>query len=171
MEKTISRTSITVTFAAVLALMLSLVLPLTASAMKPDFAMAAKPGSQTIADLAINDGNFDTLVAALACEGLVPAVSGGKQLTVFAPTDAAFAKLNLNPGNVCGVEGLSDILLYHVINGRQTSNSVLAKNSYNTLSGERLTKAQLQTAGIYATDLPAKNGVVHVINSVLLPPQ
>ena len=60
-----------------------------------------KPGDATIAEIAISNGNFTTLVAAASCTGLVPALSGDDKLTVFAPTDAAFAGLGLNAGNVC----------------------------------------------------------------------
>lgn len=157
------------TLVALIALFLSLLLPMSASAMKPDFASAAKPGTSTIAEIAISNGNFTTLVAALSCTDLVPAVSGGKQLTVFAPTDAAFANIGLNAGNVCSTPNLANILLYHVINGRQTSNSVLARNSYKTLSGDILTKSEIANAGIAATNISARNGIIHVINSVLLP--
>jgi uncharacterized surface protein with fasciclin (FAS1) repeats len=158
------------TIAVVIAmLMISVVNPMNVSAAKPVHANGAKPGSQTIAELAINNGNFTTLVAALGCTNLVPAVSGTNQLTVFAPTDAAFAKLGLNAANVCSVEGLSTILLYHVINGRQTSSSVLARNSYKTLSGSTLTKTEIANAGIVTTNISASNGVIHVIDSVLLP--
>lgn len=164
----IDRNKLLATGVAVL-LLAALALPIRAAAMKPTFAAAAKPGDQTIAEIAVGNGNFTTLVAALSCTGLVPAVSADKQLTVFAPTDAAFAKLSLDASNVCSTPDLSTILLYHVINGRQTSNSVMARSSYMTLSGDRLTRTQLGDAGIVATDISARNGIVHVIDSVLLP--
>lgn len=160
------RTSRVVGFGLVVALLLALFAPLSASAMKPAAASAAKPGDQTIAELAVGNGSFTTLVAALQCTGLVGAVSGERQLTVFAPTDAAFAELGLNAGNVCSQPGLANILLYHVMAGRHTSTSVLARDSYRMFNGDRLTKAELAIA---APNLSASNGIVHVVNKVLLP--
>ena len=66
-------------------------------------------------------------------------------------------------------ETLTNILLFHVTSGRRMSTSVLAAPSYQMLNGDKLTRDQLAGAGIAATDISAKNGVVHVINSVLLP--
>lgn len=148
--------------------LLALALPIAVSAEKPSYAAASKPGDMNIAEVAISNGNFTTLVTALSCTDLVPAVTSGKQLTVFAPTDAAFAGIGLNADNVCDVEGLKGILLYHVINGRQTSSSVLARSSYRTLSGERLTRAEVAN-GLLAPNVSASNGVIHVMNTVLLP--
>jgi uncharacterized surface protein with fasciclin (FAS1) repeats len=141
--------------------------PLSANAERA--SAGAKPGTQTIAQIAVGNPDFDTLVAALSCEGLVPLVSGTKQLTVFAPTDAAFAKLNLTPENVCSTPGLANILGFHVTEGRRTSTSVLAAPSYKMLNGDRLSRTQLATAGIATTNISASNGIIHVINSVLLP--
>lgn len=135
-------------------------------------ASALRRGNQTIAEIAISNGNFTTLVAALSCTGLVPAVSGTDQLTVFAPTDAAFAALGLDADNVCSAipqETLTTVLLFHVIEGRRNSTSVLAAPRYQTLAGIKLSRSQLAGAGIAVTDISASNGVVHVINSVLLP--
>jgi uncharacterized surface protein with fasciclin (FAS1) repeats len=67
------------------------------------------------------------------------------------------------------VETLKDILLYHVTSGLQNSTSVLAASSYQMLNGDELTRAELTAAGIATTDISASNGIVHVINSVLLP--
>ena len=155
--------------AAAALLVASIAMPFTVSAQKPAAATAAKPSTKTIAEIAIADGRFTTLVAALTCTGLVPAVSGTKQLTVFAPTDAAFAKLEITPENVCETEGLTDILLYHVTEGRRTSTSVLAAPSYSMLNGDKLMRSELSTAGIAIPNISAKNGVIHAINNVLLP--
>lgn len=138
------------------------------SARPPSWAAAAKPGSASIAEIAVNNGNFDTLVTALTCTNLVGAVDGNRQLTVFAPTDAAFADIGLTSENVCDTDGLANILLYHVIEGRRNSRSVLAAPSYQTLSGERLTQAEL-ALNPELIDISARNGIVHVIDEVLLP--
>ena len=150
------------------------------TAAKPDFAAAAKPGNLTIVGIVLqDDGEFDVLQAAVVRAGLVDALNGTAQHTVFAPTDLAFvttlgvadeaaasAAVNGLP-----VETLSDILLFHVTHGRRTSRSVLAAPSYEMLNGETLTRPQLTAAGFAATDISASNGIVHVINAVLLPPR
>ena len=68
-----------------------------------------------------------------------------------------------------GNGALADILLFHVTNGRRTSNSVVKAPQYQMLNGDRLTRSQLLGAGIAAVDISASNGVIHVINGVLLP--
>ena len=162
-----------------------------ATVATPAFAAAgAKPGPTTIVGIVTADGEFDVLQAAVVEAGLVAALnSTDNQYTVFAPTDAAFvstfravlANNSLTEADVIafisagGVDtalgdgALSDILLYHVTNGRRTSTSVVAAPGYQMLNGERLTRSDLLAAGINAVDISASNGVIHVINSVLLP--
>jgi uncharacterized surface protein with fasciclin (FAS1) repeats len=148
------------------------------TSVKPDSAAAAKPGDLTIVGIVTqDDGEFDVLQAAVIRAGLVDALNGQPQRTVFAPTDLAFvttlavaneaaaiAALNSMP-----IETLTDILLFHVTNGRRTSRSVLAAPSYQMLNGATLARTQLEAAGLAATDISASNGIVHVINAVLLP--
>ena len=139
-------------------------------------AAAAQP---TIAEIAIANGNFKTLVAALSCTGLVPAVSDpAASLTVFAPTDAAFGKLGLKPSNVCKLPKkiLTKILTYHVVGQELFAADVLARKSITMLSGlktfpsVRNGSAYLNWyAKISATDIDASNGVIHVIDRVLIP--
>jgi len=145
---------------------------------KPGQAAGAKPGSLTIVGLVLQaDGEFDVLQAAVVRAGLVEALNGTKQYTVFAPTDAAFvATLGAadEAGAIAAVNGLplealKNILLYHVTNGRRNSASVLGAPSYQMLNGQTLTRATLSAAGIAATDVSASNGIVHVINGVLIP--
>jgi transforming growth factor-beta-induced protein len=143
-----------------------------------------KPGPYTIAEIAGGNGNFTTLVAALSCTSLVGAVADpDAELTVFAPTDDAFGTLNLNAENICetfDVETLTDILLYHVVGERRPSPSVV--NGMNkeivTLSGGSLYPAGMgslvigannSTVNIVAADILASNGIIHVIDFVLLP--
>lgn len=164
---------------------------IAASALAAPAAAApgAKPGAQTIVQIVVApDGEFDVLQAAVIRAGLVDALNGTGQHTVFAPTDAAFVKTfeqllgtNLteqdvidfiNSGGVdaaLGNSALRDILLFHVTEGRRISRSVLAAPAYEMLDGRVLTRTQLLAAGVSATDISARNGVVHVINSVLLP--
>ena len=145
---------------------------------KSSVAKAAKPGTSTIVAIVLaNDGEFDVLQAAVVRAGLVDVLNGKRQYTVFAPTDAAFiATLGaadeaeaIAAVNALPVEALTNILLYHVTAGRHTSTSVLAAPGYRMLNGERLTRDELAAAGIEATDISASNGIIHVINSVLIP--
>jgi len=151
----------------------------------------AKPGEATIVDIVLaNDGEFDVLQAAVIEAGLAGTLSSpDSQFTVFAPTDAAFvatfrALLHDNSltepdviafvqaGGVdtaLGAGALRNILLFHVTNGRRTSTSVLHAPRYEMLNGEALSRTQLLDAGIAQVDIPASNGVIHVINAVLLP--
>ena len=152
---------------------------------------AAKPGDSTIVEIVLaNDGEFDVLQAAVIEAGLAGALSSpDDQYTVFAPTDRAFVSTfrtllgdsSLTEAEVIGFisaggvdtalgnGALADILLFHVTNGRRTSKSVVAAPQYRMLNGDRLSRAQLLDAGIAAVDISASNGVIHVINAVLLP--
>lgn len=141
-------------------------------------AQAAKPGSSTIVEIVLQpDGEFDMLQAAVVRAGLAGVLNGQTQYTVFAPTDAAFvATLGVTDEaealeviNALPLDALTNILLYHITPGRRTSTSVLAAPQYNTLNGKHLTRAELLAAGIAAVDISASNGVIHVINHVLIP--
>ena len=120
------------------------------------------------------------MLAAAKAAGLVGVLSGDKPLTVFAPTDDAFSKLPagtvenlLKPENK---EKLSAILKFHVVPGRVFSNDVLSKKELKTVQGGTLIaavnngSATVNGAGLVATDIDASNGVIHVIDTVLLPP-
>ena len=163
-----------------------------AVAATPVFAASgAKPGDQNIVQIVLaDDGEFDVLQAAVIEAGLAGALSSpDDQYTVFAPTDWAFVStfrglLNDNSlteadvisfitaGGVdtaFGDGALADILLFHVTNGRRTSTSVTHAPQYRMLNGDRLSRSELLDAGIAAVDISASNGVIHVINSVLIP--
>jgi len=151
----------------------------------------ARPGTSTIVDIVLaNDGKFDVLQAAVIEAGLAGALSDpDSQYTVFAPTDAAFvatfrallADTTLTESDVIafiqagGVDtalgngALANILLFHVTDGRRTSTSVIHAPRYDMLNGESLSRSQLLAAGIAQVDISASNGVIHVINAVLLP--
>ncbi len=138
------------------------------------------PSSDNIPETAIKTGNFKTLVAAAKAAGLVNALSDKGPLTVFAPTDSAFAKLPkgtveslLKPENK---QELVDILKYHVVVGRIYSEAAVKAGHAETLLGKDITisvqkaAAMVNNAKLVATDIDASNGVIHVIDSVLLPP-
>lgn len=146
--------------------------------VKPDFAAAAKPGTMTIVGIVLQpDDEFDVLQAAVVRAGLVDTLNGGGQFTVFAPTDLAFVTTlgvadeaaAIAAVNALSTEALTNILLYHVTEGRRNSNSVLAAPRYTMLNGGTLSRETLAAAGIAKTDISASNGIVHVINAVLLP--
>ena len=126
-----------------------------------------------------DDGEFDVLQAAVIRAGLVDALNGTTPYTVFAPTDLAFVttlgvadeSAAIAAVNNLPVDALKNILLYQVTQGRRNSASVLGAPGYQMLNGATLTRATLSAAGIAATDIPASNGIVHVINAVLLPLQ
>jgi len=140
-------------------------------------AAASSPG--TIADVAVANGNFTTLVSALSCTGLVPAVADPTaKLTVFAPTDAAFGRLGLTAKNICRLPHglLTKILTYHVAAGELYAKDVLSMKRIKMLDGlytfpsVRNGNAYINAyAKIVLADVPASNGVIHVINNVLIP--
>lgn len=136
----------------------------------------------TIVDIAVADGRFTTLVAAVQAAGLVETLSGEGPFTVFAPTDDAFAALPagtldslLLPENK---QQLIDILTYHVVSGKVMAADVVNLTSAPTVLGKdvKITvkdgKVYLNdTVQVIITDIEASNGVIHVIDAVLLPPQ
>jgi uncharacterized surface protein with fasciclin (FAS1) repeats len=142
-----------------------------------------KPSERTtIVDVAIGineeTGEFSTLIAAVLAADLAGALSGNGQLTVFAPTDAAFAKLDLDADNIGDLDKdtLAGILLYHVAKGRRMAEDVVSSDQIRMLNGQFTMislmddMAYINDAQIVATDVPADNGVIHVIDTVLLPP-
>lgn len=140
----------------------------------------AEEAKQTIVDIAVADGRFTTLVAALQAAGLVETLSGEGPFTVFAPTDDAFAKLPagtveslLKPENL---EQLKNILLYHVVSGKVLAADVVGLTSAPTVLGQDVTITVKDgnvylndTVQVIITDIEASNGVIHVIDAVLLP--
>ena len=143
---------------------------------------ANRDASSTIVGTAVvvnqQTGEFSTLIAAVSTAGLVPALDGKRQFTVFAPTDAAFAKLGLNSTNIVELPkaALTDILLYHVAPGNRLAEDVVTAEQIRMLNGD-FTKITVNTNGafidqskIVATDVKCSNGVIHVIDTVLLPP-
>jgi uncharacterized surface protein with fasciclin (FAS1) repeats len=139
-------------------------------------AMAAEMGKD-IVDTAVDAGSFNTLVAAVQAAGLEEALRGEGPFTVFAPTDDAFAALP--EGTVDSLladpEALGNILLYHVVPGKYLADAVAAKGFLSTLQGQTLAftvhgdDVSVGDANVVAPDVEASNGVIHVIDAVLLP--
>jgi uncharacterized surface protein with fasciclin (FAS1) repeats len=151
------------------------------SGTKP--AAPAKPApaktAGTIVDVAAANGSFKTLVKAVKAAGLAETLSGKGPFTVFAPTDAAFAALPkgtletlLKPENK---EKLKKVLTYHVVSGSVMSTAI-KPGKVNTVEGSPVTLAvagktvMVNSAKVTAADVKASNGVIHVIDKVLLPP-
>jgi len=132
-----------------------------------------------IVDVAVEAGSFTTLVKAVQAAGLVDALKGEGPLTVFAPTDEAFAKVPaatlaalLKPENQ---EQLKAVLLYHVVSGKVMAADVVKLSEAATLNGESLKimvesgHVSVNNAHVAKTDIAASNGVIHVIDTVMLP--
>ena len=133
----------------------------------------------TIVERAIGAGSFNTLVAAVKAAGLVDTLSGPGPFTVFAPTDAAFAKLPRATLNalLANPAQLRAILTYHVVPGKVLAADVVGLSSATTVQGEAISIAVVGgkvvlngNSTVTATDIPATNGVIHVIDTVILPP-
>lgn len=134
-------------------------------------------GNATIAQIVQNDPNFSTLLAAVQAAGLVETLNSPGPYTVFAPTNAAFAALP--PGQLQALlndrNALRNVLLYHVVPGRVTSAQVVNLRSANTASGGTLRissmngRVMINDSQVIAADVRASNGVIHVINRVMLP--
>ena len=145
--------------------------------------VAARQPGPTIVEtaLAVNaeTGEFDYLIQAVVRAGLVDTLNGNRQFTVFAPTDAAFEDLfdalNVNGIADIPVETLTAVLLYHVAPGERFSGDVVASTQIRTISKGFVVpsvsgaSAYVNDARILAVDVDASNGVIHVIDSVLLP--
>lgn len=134
---------------------------------------------KTIAQVASDAGNFSTLIAALKAAGLVETLQGQGPFTVFAPTDAAFAKLPAGTVEalLADREKLAAILTYHVVPGRVMASDILKSNGGRpaTVNGQTLDvvvrsgRVYVNGAEVIGADVGASNGVIHVIDTVLLP--
>lgn len=146
---------------------------------KPADASAPKTSTKTIVEIAVEAGQFQTLVTAVKAAGLADTLSGKGPFTVFAPTDEAFAKLGkdtiadlLKPENK---DKLTAILTYHVAGASMPASQVVATKSIPTLQGTSVAVAVAKdtvTVGgskVIKTDIFGKNGVIHVIDTVMLP--
>ena len=145
----------------------------------PGSVKAQSMPDKDIVEIAASAGSFNTLVTAVKAAGLVDTLKGNGPFTVFAPTDEAFAKL---PGGTVETllkpekkDKLTAVLTYHVVPGRVTAGEVVNLSSAKTVNGRALRintkdgKVMVDNARVTATDIMASNGVIHVIDSVVLP--
>lgn len=170
------------------ALVLGTVGAFTLPASAADDMGASMPSTQPMAaekdivDTAVAAGQFNTLAAALKAAGLVETLKGDGPFTVFAPTDAAFAKLPagtldmlLKPENK---DKLKSILLYHVVPGKVTAEQVMGMSEAKTADDGKEVEIKMEDgkcmvgdATVTKTDIMCSNGVIHVIDTVLMPPK
>lgn len=156
------------------ALTAALALAVPASAAKPADTYKDVEGSIVDTAVALNGsgpyaGVFDTLIAAVVGQGLAPVLDGQGQYTVFAPTDDAFAALGLTPDNVNDLDGLADVLAYHVARGERDSGDVIGSDRIRTLNGSSIDVQDELGGNLVVTDVETANGIIHVIDVVLLP--
>jgi uncharacterized surface protein with fasciclin (FAS1) repeats len=156
------------------AVLLLIVVPASIVALAPWTAKAEKPAD--IVDTAVKAGSFNTLATALKAAGLVEALKGEGPFTVFAPTDEAFAKLpdGALEGLLKDKDKLTAILTYHVVPGRVTAANVIKLESAKTLQGQLVridasSGVRINNAKVTQADVLASNGVIHVIDTVLIP--
>ena len=152
---------------------------LAAIALVAVASLPARAQGKDIVDTAVAAGSFKTLAAALQAAGLVETLKGAGPFTVFAPTDEAFAKLPagtvenlLKPENK---EKLKAVLTYHVVPGKVMAAQVTTMDSAKTVQGQSVKisvvdgKVKIDSATVAKADVAASNGVIHVIDSVILP--
>ena len=142
------------------------------------FAAAGHHGmKKDIVDTAVAAGDFNTLVTAVKAAGLVETLKGEGPFTVFAPTDAAFAKVPTDTLNALLADkaALANVLTYHVVAGKVMAADVVKLTSAETVQGQAVSvevkdgKVYVDGAQVVTTDIKASNGVIHVIDAVILP--
>lgn len=131
----------------------------------------------TIVDVAVQAGSFNTLVQAVQAAGLVETLSGAGPFTVFAPTDEAFAQIPQETlqAVLADKEKLTAILTYHVVPGKLMAADVVNSTQLQTVQGQSITVSvadgtvRVDDATVIQTDIEADNGVIHVIDKVIMP--
>jgi uncharacterized surface protein with fasciclin (FAS1) repeats len=154
---------------------------LFAAAMTLGSSVSAFAAEKDVVDTAIAAGQFETLAAALEAAGLVATLKGTGPFTVFAPTDEAFAKLPagtvenlLKPENK---QKLTAILTYHVVAGKVMAADVAGLDQAKSVNGKMIdievegSTVKVNDAAVTAADIAASNGVIHVIDEVIMPPE
>ena len=153
-------------------------LPAIASAQQGNHSTAK--ATKNLVEVASEAGSFKTLLAAVKAAGLAETLQGAGPFTVFAPTDAAFAKLPAGTVEalLADKEKLASILTYHVVSGKVMAGDIVKSNGAKrkTVNGQSLDvvvrggKVSVNGANVATADVQASNGVIHVIDTVLLPP-
>ena len=154
---------------------------LFAAAITLGGSVSAFAAEKDVVDTAIEAGQFETLAAALGAAGLVATLKGTGPFTVFAPTDEAFAKLPagtveslLKPENK---QKLTAILTYHVVAGKVMAADVAGLDQAKSVNGKMIdievegSTVKVNDAAVTAADIAASNGVIHVIDEVIMPPE
>jgi uncharacterized surface protein with fasciclin (FAS1) repeats len=154
---------------------------LFAAAITLASSVSAFAGQKDVIDTAVEAGQFKTLAAALEAAGLVATLKGAGPFTVFAPTDEAFAKLPagtvedlLKPENK---QQLTEILTYHVVAGKVMAADVAGIDATKSVNGKMIdievegASVKVNDAAVTAADIAASNGVIHVIDAVIMPPE
>lgn len=149
----------------------------TTAAVSIAATAAIAMGEKDIVDTAVEAGTFTTLVAAVEAAGLVDTLKGDGPFTVFAPSDEAFAALpeGTVEGLLADPEALAAVLTYHVVPGKVMSTDLSNNMMATTANGADVTimtegGVMVNDATVVAADIEASNGVIHVIDSVILPP-
>ena len=140
-------------------------------------SLSAVAAEKDIVDTAVGAGTFNTLVTAVKAAGLVDTLKGAGPFTVFAPTDEAFAKVPKAALNalLADKEKLKQVLLYHVVSGKVMAAKAVTLSSAKTVQGSSAKisvmggKAMIDNAHIVKTDIECSNGVIHVIDTVIMP--
>jgi uncharacterized surface protein with fasciclin (FAS1) repeats len=143
----------------------------------PQGSAASAGAKKDIVQTAVEAGQFDTLTSLLKQAGLVKTLKGKGPYTVFAPTDAAFAKIPQATLDELGQDKakLRSVLLYHVVGRKLTAAKIVKRRSVKTLNGQRVRirvrgkTVRVGGARVTTADVRASNGVIHVINKVLIP--
>ena len=138
---------------------------------------AAEASSNDIVAVAVSAGSFNTLVAAVKAAGLAETLQSAGPFTVFAPTDEAFAKLpeGTVESLIANPDQLKKILLYHVVSGKVTASDVVKLTGAATAEGSDVmikvkgSGVMVNNANVIQTDVMASNGIIHVIDTVLIP--
>jgi len=131
---------------------------------------------KNIVETAVEAGNFETLVAAIKAAGLVDVLSGDGPFTVFAPSDDAFTKVpkEMLDATMADKDKLTDILKYHVVSGKMAAKDVANEKELRTLQGGMIKVdasdgVKINNSKVIKTDIECSNGIIHVIDSVLMP--
>ncbi len=150
----------------------------SAAPLSAQYGSSAPAAEKNIVEVAAEAGTFNTLLAAAQAAGLVDVLQSEGPFTVFAPTDEAFAALpeGTIEALLADTDALRAILLYHVVPGRVTASDVVGLETAETAQGASISirtygeTVRINDARVVAADVMASNGVIHVIDAVILPP-